>query len=469
MAACANLPADPTGETRWRGVYVGDGVRVGSLTSTTSPWRGGTRTVETFEMLFREADNHAVRLSDRVERIDGPDGRLLHLERVSASNGRETVRLTIDIVGGVAIAERKTPYDAHTLRADLPPATRLDGGEGLLAGWDPSQGEALAFDNFNTSSIEVERVVLRPLERDTTTGQWRVERSAYRNGALRSVSELAIDPDGGIARTTIDMFGAELVTRPISREEATRPIAAASFVSSVMMKSPNRISSRAAQGHIRYVFGFAGGRAFDLPQTPEQRTAAEGDRVVVDICKSCGPGLPTDPDFVAAGLKPTLWLQSTAEKLRMLAAFDSGEQLSDRRKMGILGARARSVLSNRDFTGHYSALEAVERRAGDCTEDAVLLAALARAAGIPAYVATGLVYSREQYHGVSNAFMPHNWTIAFVDGAWASFDISLEDFDATHIALSINEGEASALASAQQLSSHLEWRQMTEVRDAPPT
>jgi transglutaminase-like putative cysteine protease len=174
-----------------------------------------------------------------------------------------------------------------------------------------------------------------------------------------------------------------------------------------------------------------------------------------------------DPEFLAAGVRPTMWLQSGSDRLREIAAFKPGEALTDRKKMEALGGRVSRIMKTLDFNGHYSALEAAERGVGDCAEDAVLLAALARAAGIPAYVATGLVYSRERYHGVSNVFAPHNWVLAFVDGEWASFDISLGDFDATHIALSVNEGEASAMASAQQLASHLEWRRMVEVQQAP--
>ena len=62
------------------------------------------------------------------------------------------------------------------------------------------------------------------------------------------------------------------------------------------------------------------------------------------------------------------------------------------------------------LTAIISALEAITRRAGDCTEAAVVLAALGRSAGIPTRVVNGLVYSRMRYHGVRTAFMPHSWT-----------------------------------------------------------
>jgi hypothetical protein len=94
----------------------------------------------------------------------------------------------------------------------------------------------------------------------------------------------------------------------------------------------------------------------------------------------------------------------------------------------------------------------------------VLLAALGRAAGIPTRVANGVVYSRERYHGVSHAFMPHSWTLAWVDGRWRSFDLALDSFDSSHIALTIGDGDAASVSAGSQLASLLRWEGMTEVR-----
>src|SRR6201999_500489 len=97
-------------------------------------------------------------------------------------------------------------------------------------------------------------------------------------------------------------------------------------------------------------------------------------------------------------------------------------------------------------------LEALERHAGDCTEEAALLDALGRAAGIPTRVANGLVYSRESYHGISNTWVPHSWVIAYVDGAWKSFASALGVFDSTHHALTVGDGDERSVASANLLA-----------------
>ncbi len=74
-----------------------------------------------------------------------------------------------------------------------------------------------------------------------------------------------------------------------------------------------------------------------------------------------------------------------------------------------------------------NALETLRNRVGDCNEHAVLLAALARAAGIPAEVEAGLVYQRGRFYY-------HAWNVLFL-GTWVTADAVMAQFpaDVTHI------------------------------------
>lgn len=76
-----------------------------------------------------------------------------------------------------------------------------------------------------------------------------------------------------------------------------------------------------------------------------------------------------------------------------------------------------------------SALEVLRTEVGDCNEHAVLLTALLRAAGIPARLCVGLVYSR-------GSFFYHAWTESYL-GEWVSMDATLNQMpaDVTHIKL----------------------------------
>jgi transglutaminase-like putative cysteine protease len=61
-----------------------------------------------------------------------------------------------------------------------------------------------------------------------------------------------------------------------------------------------------------------------------------------------------------------------------------------------------------------NALQAFNQRMGDCNEHAVLLAALARAAGIPAQVEAGLVYQKGRFYY-------HAWNVLYL-GGWITAD-----------------------------------------------
>jgi len=60
---------------------------------------------------------------------------------------------------------------------------------------------------------------------------------------------------------------------------------------------------------------------------------------------------------------------------------------------------------------------------GDCRQHAMLLAALCRAAGVPARTAQGLVYVDDRKNGPILGF--HMWTEVFVDGQWFGLDATL--------------------------------------------
>ncbi|MEM9419763.1 MAG: transglutaminase-like domain-containing protein [Planctomycetota bacterium] len=110
--------------------------------------------------------------------------------------------------------------------------------------------------------------------------------------------------------------------------------------------------------------------------------------------------------------------------------------------------------------GFATASDVARTKQGDCTEHAVLLAALFRGAGIPSRCVSGLVYA-DQFAGHEGIFGYHMWTQAWIEneqpkgafgdgaggfgvsgGEWIDFDATLPDgvrFDATHIALSVSD------------------------------
>jgi hypothetical protein len=464
FAAAATMSA-PDGAS-WYLITAGNGATIGRSSQRIVPQGDGREVLDDREIRLQEAGDPASTIVEHdVERQDA-QGRTVAISHYWQS-GTNWTRTEARIAGDRAEIVRQTNSDRRTMSVALPPGVRFDGGAALIAAWDSAPTTRLEFDNFSLDAMGIEHVVIAPAAgAPNPDGGFTLLRTRYDGAALRSLARLRLDRAHRVVEVVQPMFGTSATIRPTDREAALRPFPPYQVVANSMIPSPFRISDEAARGHIRYRFSFTEGLAFAVPQTAEQRTATAGEGVTVDICADCGPGLPTDPAYLADASRPTAWLQSDRREVRAIAAPVAGWH-GGARKMQALLERARPYLATLDFAGHYSALDTIRRRAGDCTEAAVLLAALGRAAGIPTRVVNGLVYSRQRYHGVSNAFLPHSWTLAYVDGAWRSFDLALDTFDATHIALTVGDGDARSIQAAGQLASLLHWDEMSEVRARP--
>jgi hypothetical protein len=101
------------------------------------------------------------------------------------------------------------------------------------------------------------------------------------------------------------------------------------------------------------------------------------------------------------------------------------------------GIKARKIVSwihrnleKRPVLSVPSALETLANRVGDCNEHAILLAAFARAAGIPAEVEAGIVYLRGRFYY-------HAWNVLYLKewGGWVTADAVFGQMpaDVTHV------------------------------------
>ncbi len=98
--------------------------------------------------------------------------------------------------------------------------------------------------------------------------------------------------------------------------------------------------------------------------------------------------------------------------------------------------------------GFATAAEVARSREGDCTEHAVLAAAIARAAGLPSRVVTGIVYVpafSTAGVGPRGAFGYHMWAEVLVaKDRWHPVDAALGGFDATHVAVAKSDLSATS-------------------------
>jgi hypothetical protein len=278
--------------------------------------------------------------------------------------------------------------------------------------------------------------------------------------------DLWLDANGAIRKESLQMLGHPLDMLACSRACALAPAEDIDMLRAAMVESPQSVTASMRKGFLRYVI-HAGDDAQPVIATDEQRIVALGHgdwQVDVGDASPGGQAPPTDAD-----IRPNAWLQSDAPPIRLLAAKAAGDAESDLQKMNRLRDFVGSYITiNSSQAGYTSAIEIARTRTGDCKQHAVLLAALARAEGIPARVVSGMVYA-DRYADSARVFVPHAWVQAWIGGRWQSFDAALGHFDSTHIALDSGDGDPWQFTNLANLFGQMSIAQVTVAPDlAPP-
>ncbi|MBU4318685.1 MAG: transglutaminase-like domain-containing protein [Proteobacteria bacterium] len=151
---------------------------------------------------------------------------------------------------------------------------------------------------------------------------------------------------------------------------------------------------------------------------------------VLTITKENLDDLPSVPDPEAKQFfEPSPNIQSTDPEMKRLVSGLISNAASDLEKAKILVNWVYENIEKTPVISIPDALSTLKTRKGDCNEHAALLAAMARAAGIPAQMETGLVYMKGRFYY-------HAWNVLYL-GDWITMDAALGQFpaDATHIRL----------------------------------
>jgi hypothetical protein len=140
--------------------------------------------------------------------------------------------------------------------------------------------------------------------------------------------------------------------------------------------------------------------------------------------------LPYRGDDRAVDLAATAFVQSEHPRLKETAARILDGETDARTAAVRLERWVYGNLRKKAVASIPNALQVLEMGEGDCNEHAVLFAGLARAAGLPARVVAGVVYS-------DGVFLYHAWNEVWLGDRWISVDAAFNQMpvDATHVKL----------------------------------
>jgi hypothetical protein len=229
------------------------------------------------------------------------------------------------------------------------------------------------------------------------------------------------------------------------------------LIDKMFVKAPEPIKDVHSTASITYTLAPVAGAKLSFPSTDNQKPRASADgriRLTVEPASATGGAFPykgDDPALLEA-IKPTRFLQSDRPEIVALANKAIGGTKDSVEAARRIEDFVSQYVENRSLSvGYASAAEVAESRKGDCSEFAVLTAALCRAVGIPAQVCVGVAYV-DDFGGIQG-FGGHAWAQAYVGadkqgrgGKWVGLDAAFKSsgrggYDAGHIALAVGNGD----------------------------
>lgn len=421
------------GSAHWKGVYY-RGEKIGFTVGQTSPEGDGYELREDGRLqinLLGAATNVSLTTVARVDREFA-----LRSFSFSLDPGTGPTEIVGTVVGRRLdlLIRTRSGERRETRHLEAPPALQLNlprrlAAEGLR------EGQRLTLPVFDPATLKN-----APLEL-TVVGREVVEAASRPVPAFKVLSRFAGIESSSWVTETGEVVREEsplgLIVVKETRDEAQARAISGDVQSDMLeaaaiVPTPRRRIDD-ARSVLRLRVRLSGLGAFDPRDLDGTGQTREGDVLEVVDARSLRP-VPHDPERSLYVSSEAL-IESDAPEIREEAA---------RAVLGISGGRARaerlvrhvnSILEQKPTISLPSALEVLRTRVGDCNEHAALYVALARATGIPARVAVGLV----SLHG---AFYYHAWAEVYVEegsgGLWLPVDPTLNEFpaDATHIRLS---------------------------------
>lgn len=205
----------------------------------------------------------------------------------------------------------------------------------------------------------------------------------------------------------------------------------------------------------RLVMTATGEGAASLPAGPHQevvRDAAAGT-TTIRLGSAVGEDAAATDAEIKEALAETVDYPTKLPAVTALAAKAVGDAKTPREKVARLVKFVGEYVVDALVPRSVSVPEIITSKRGDCSEHALLFTALARAAGIPAREADGLMYMGDDV----KAFGGHAWCEVVLDGHWVAVDPTWNEtaLDAAHITLTRDGKGMGMLSTLGRLEFHL--------------
>jgi transglutaminase-like putative cysteine protease len=243
---------------------------------------------------------------------------------------------------------------------------------------------------------------------------------ALRQVTFRTTREIAL-AETGPARFDLLLSTRVRVNRPLVRPNRTKRVR---YRVQLESADPSRVFASCASQRVTPLDAHTAeievraARPIRNAATAAAATATPADGIADPALNLAPPGSqqdspPTEEDRTANSL-----VQCDDPRIIALAGQAAGSRTDPWEVAVALEKFTHDYITGRNYSKAFStAVEVAESREGACTQHAVLLAALARARGLPARVAIGLVYTES-----TPGFAFHMWNEVWIGGRWIPLD-----------------------------------------------
>jgi transglutaminase/protease-like cytokinesis protein 3 len=230
-----------------------------------------------------------------------------------------------------------------------------------------------------------------------------------------------VDDSGETVKTVTNLL--DMTTYAVTKEEALKAISGASLdLGMDTVIKTGAIKNAHSSAKAVYKVTIDGKAADAIPSGPTQSVKSLSDTEIELTVRAVKPGEkgsePTPgPEFLAS----SRFLDLEDPNVIKLAEEGAADRTDPVELAVALEKFVSKRLTDKNFsTALATASEVARDLAGDCTEHAVLLAALLRAKKVPARVVIGFVYA-DSLQGLGG----HMWTEAYLNGQWVPLDATL--------------------------------------------
>ena len=432
----------------WDAVYLGSS-KVGHIKTVVKPVKDGDRQLVNVRVNFflnfkRGRDN--VTMEVEYGTIETPDGEILRLDtRTYAS--QQTIRVYGDVIKGKMRLKLENGDQKQEKVIDWSADTFGPYGVELSLSRKPMKaGESRDIKMYlpDLNKVTIAHLKAVKMEKATLGGGardlLRVE-SEMTDETGKALPEFQttywIDEGGQVMKSFTESNGG-LTTYRTTREGAMKDVGKFDLLSASIVKIGRKIAKPENTRSISYRLTLTGMNATELFPTDRRQTLKprlSGASSMLDVA-TAGPEVgDAGPETVEAEyLESNPYITSSDPTVARFAREAVGNNEDPWAKAQAITHWVATKMKNKNFqTGFAPADEVARTLAGDCTEHAVLTAAMCRAQGVPARVATGLVYAND-----IGGFGFHMWNEVYVNRRWVAIDSAFDQtsVDAVHLKLS---------------------------------